>query len=126
QNWLLDYNKFVVKEREDPNFHFSFFIWPDSKKKSLIPILLGLLKKPINGREIFLIGIGWDVDKKSEVVMAVINDSLRTIKLVTALKTIINPQNYNLGFLPSEQKIDTIKIARPLLIDYLNPDLLFK
>ncbi len=82
KNWLKSYDKFVANESEDPNFHFSFWLWTKTVggNKALIPILIGYLKQPQKGKDCVL--IGW----KSDVVKSVITDPKRVEKLVTGLR----------------------------------------
>jgi hypothetical protein len=88
KNWLKSYDKFVANERKDPNFHFSFWLWTQKVggNKVLIPILIGYLKQPQKGKECVLIGWGWNLNMKSDVVKSVITDPERVEKLVTGLR----------------------------------------
>lgn len=67
-----------------------------------------------------------ELDKKSEVANAVLDEPERRMKFVTGLKRVINPNNYSLKFKPSEEKIDTIKISRLLPLDLLGSKSLFR
>ena len=102
------------------------FISVKNSKKQIIPLLIGHPKGIYNGEECLLLGLGWTLDKKSEVVNAYLDDPERTKKFVTVLKRVINPSNYSLKFKPSEEKMDTIKISRLLPIDWLDSNSLFK
>ncbi len=126
KNWLIGYGRFVINEREDDNFHFSFLILPNKQEHHMIPLTVASLKGVYSGKECILIGVGWSVDKKSDVVNTVLKDPTKTKNLVSALKQVINSRKYSLKFMPDEQNISSIKITRIYPIDWLDKDLLFK
>jgi hypothetical protein len=126
KNWLIGYGKFVINEREDDNFHFSFLILPNKQEHDMIPLTVASLKGVYSGKECILVGVGWSVDKKSEVVNAVLKDPTKTRNLVSGLKQVINSRKYSLKFMPDEQNISSIRITRIYPIDWLDKDSLLK
>ena len=126
KKWLLEYNKFVVNERElDKDFHFSFWIWDKEGKKGLIPLVIGQLKEPQKQKDCIIIGWGWNLDKSNDMVKDILNDPDKTSQLVQSLKKIIDPKKYLLSFAPNEQTIDSIKVSFVYPIDWLNKQSLF-
>lgn len=120
KKWLTEFGVYVVNEREiDNEFHFSFWIWPKTSGK-VIPLIIGLLKQPVKGQDCILIGWGWNVDTKSDVMRDIINDPEKTTNLVNALKKVINPQKYNLKISPDEVHLEAIRVSFIYPIDRID------
>lgn len=126
KTWLYGYDEFVVNEREDSNFHFSFWIWDKKNiKTSLIPLILGYLKKKQKDYDCILIGYGLDLEMKKPVVKAVLTDPFKKKMFVENMKSIIKPRNYLLKFSPTEDNIESIKISTLYPIEWLDKNILF-
>jgi hypothetical protein len=125
KKWLYEYDKFVVNEREDNNFHFSFYIWDKGGKTAIIPIIIAYLKECQKNGQRILIGWGWELDLKSDLVRDVLNDSDKKSRFVSSLKNVIDPDIYILNFIPDERELKSIKLSRIYPIDRLNKVILF-
>ena len=126
KSWLYGYDAFVVNKREDSNFHFSFWIWDKKNTKaSLIPLMLGYLKKKQKNYGCILIGFGLNLEVKKPVLKTVLTDPFKKKLFVENMKNIINPLNYLMRFYPSENNIESIKIATLYPIEKLDRNILF-
>jgi len=125
KRWLNEYGKFVVNERDDDNYRFSFFIWGKEKRKGLIPILIGYLKKPENNQECISIGWGWNLDLQSDVVRDVLNDPDKKSRFISSVRKVIDPKKYLLYFEPNEIELKVIKVIFVYPIDWLSKEQLY-
>lgn len=102
KNWMMNYGKFVINEREsENNFHFSFWIWGNKKGKIVFPLLVGYLRQQIKRKECLIIWFKIVFDTKPDVVSdAVIKNPTKRMLFVAKLKKIIESKEYRLMFFP--------------------------
>ena len=124
KNWLNEYNKFVINERIDPNYYFSFWIWP-KENQYLIPVLVGNLKESLNGRNCILVGWGWNLNLEDDIIKRVINNPIMRTNFVRELRNKIEPDDLIMNFYPEEQNFFSIKVSSIFPLDYVNKQLLF-
>jgi hypothetical protein len=93
KTWLHEYNKFVVNEREDNNFHFSFWIWDKKNSTSrVMPLMLGYLKEKQKGLDCIFIGYGMSLEMNNPIVKSVLTNPLKKKMFIAKMKEIINPK----------------------------------
>lgn len=124
KNWLNEYNKFVINERIDPNYYFSFWIWP-KEDHYLIPVLVGNLKESLNGRNCILVGWGWNLNLEDDIIKRVINNHIMRTNYVRELRNKIEPDDLIMNFYQEEQNFFSIKVSSIFPLDYVNKQLLF-
>jgi hypothetical protein len=119
--WLLENEKFVVNERNDDQYHESYWVWPkksSSKRRRLIPVLVGHLKEFQRGQDCVLVGWRWIVDMKQPYVKTVMNNEVMRDTVVQQLKQIIN-NHFRISFLPDDESFSTIRVFTLLLTSQL-------
>ena len=62
----------TINEQIDPNYYFSFWIWP-KEDQYLIPVLVGSLKENLNRRNCILIACEWNLNLEENIIKRVIN-----------------------------------------------------
>ena len=98
KNWLNEYNKFVINERIDPNYYFSFWIWP-KEDQYLIPVLVGNLKEILNGRNCILVGWGWNLNLQDDTIKRAINNPIMRTNFVRELRNKKEPDDLIMNFI---------------------------
>ena len=126
KTWLFEYDKFVVNERQDSNYHFSFWIWDKkNQKSSIIPVVIGYLKEKQIGHDCIQIGYGMNLEMTNPIVKAVITDPFKKKMFIEKMKDIINPKYFLLKFSPTEEEMKAIKVFTLYPIEWLTKKILF-
>lgn len=125
KTWLNENNKFVVNNREDDRFHFSYWVWPNQKgSDKIIPFLVGHLKELQQGQDCILMAWGWTIDLKHHMVKSVMYNPQLRDALVQKLKQIIN-NKFRIRFLPNDTSFSEIKVSTLVLVDQITKTILY-
>jgi hypothetical protein len=126
KKWLYEYNKFVVNEREDDHYHFSFWIWDKKEFKSkIIPVMLGYLKEKQLDHDCIQIGYGMNLEMTNPIVKAVMTDPFKNKLFINKMKDILDPTIYLLKFSPTEENMTAVKISTLYPIEWLDKKILY-
>jgi hypothetical protein len=118
KTWIIENDKIVVNQRQDEQYHESYWAWPKNegpKRELTIPILVGHLKQLQEGQDCILVGWAWNIDFKNPYIKAIMeNESLRDAA-VQKLKQIIN-NHFRIVFLPEDNSFSRIRVFTLLLV----------
>ena len=114
----MENDKIVVNQRQDEQYHESYWVWPKKegpKSEPAIPVLVGHLKELQQGHDCILVGWVWYVDFKNPYVKTIMENGPLRDAAVQKLKQIIN-NHFRIVFLPEDNSFSRIRVFTLLLI----------
>jgi hypothetical protein len=119
KTWLQENEKIVVNQRQDEQYHESYWVWPKQKEPngvSMIPVLVGHLKELQQGQDCILVGWVWNIDFKHPYVKTIMENASLRDATVEKLKQIIN-NHFRIVFLPEDSSFSRIRVITLLLVN---------
>jgi hypothetical protein len=114
----MENDKIVVNQRQDEQYHESYWAWPKNegpKREPKIPILVGHLKQLQEGQDCILVGWVWNIDFKNPYIKAIMENASLRDTAVQKLKQIIN-NHFRIVFLPEDNSFSRIRVFTLLLV----------